>query len=129
MHCACASSSSKVLGACQHMDDETVHEFLCSALQVSPLCASYVCVCVFVCVCVPCRCLLGTQRRLRHGWEAGAYTHTCSHETAYKCLCALQMSPGYAEEIKTWLGGWGMDGLLASRGFVLNGVINGIDTE
>lgn len=40
-----------------------------------------------------------------------------------------QVSPGYAEEVKTWLGGWGMDGLLASRGFVLNGVINGIDTE
>jgi glycogen synthase len=46
------------------------------------------------------------------------------------CVCVpLQVSPGYAEEVKTWLGGWGMDGLLASRGFVLNGVTNGIDTE
>ena len=46
------------------------------------------------------------------------------------CVCLpLQVSPGYAEEVKTWLGGWGMDGLLASSGFVLNGVTNGIDTE
>jgi starch synthase len=39
------------------------------------------------------------------------------------------VEPGYAEEVKTWLGGCGMDGLLASRGYVLNGVVNGIDYE
>lgn len=41
----------------------------------------------------------------------------------------VTVSPGYASEIKTWLGGWGMEGLLTSREFVLNGITNGIDTE
>lgn len=41
----------------------------------------------------------------------------------------VTVSPGYAEEIKTWMGGWGMDGLIASRGFVLNGITNGIDYD
>jgi starch synthase len=39
------------------------------------------------------------------------------------------VSPGYADEIRTALGGCGMDWLLAGRGFVMNGIINGIDTE
>ena len=42
---------------------------------------------------------------------------------------APQVSAGYAEEIKTYLGGWGMEGLLTQRGPVLNGIVNGIDTE
>jgi hypothetical protein len=36
---------------------------------------------------------------------------------------------GYADEIKTWMGGWGMDGLLHSREYVLKGITNGIDEE
>jgi starch synthase len=36
---------------------------------------------------------------------------------------------GYADEIRTWMGGWGMDGLLESRAYVLNGITNGIDYE
>lgn len=41
----------------------------------------------------------------------------------------VTVSAGYAEEIKTYLGGWGMEGLLTQRGPVLNGIVNGIDTE
>mmetsp|Transcript_36244 Transcript_36244/g.80653 ORF Transcript_36244/g.80653 Transcript_36244/m.80653 type:complete len:615 (-) Transcript_36244:1049-2893(-) len=41
----------------------------------------------------------------------------------------VTVSPGYAEEIKTPLGGWGLEGLLASRNWVLNGITNGIDTD
>ncbi len=41
----------------------------------------------------------------------------------------VTVSAGYAEEIRTYLGGWGMEGILSSRAFVLNGVVNGIDTE
>mmetsp|Transcript_28797 Transcript_28797/g.73405 ORF Transcript_28797/g.73405 Transcript_28797/m.73405 type:complete len:610 (-) Transcript_28797:1027-2856(-) len=41
----------------------------------------------------------------------------------------VTVSPGYADEIKGWLGGCGMEGLLSGRGFVLNGIVNGIDTE
>ncbi|KAG2500469.1 hypothetical protein HYH03_002036 [Edaphochlamys debaryana] len=41
----------------------------------------------------------------------------------------VTVSAGYAEEIKTYLGGWGMEGIISSRGFVLNGVVNGIDTD
>nr|QKY15138.1 soluble starch synthase (SS) [Polytomella parva] len=40
----------------------------------------------------------------------------------------ITVSAGYAEEIKTAEGGWGMESLLADREFVLNGIVNGIDT-
>lgn len=41
----------------------------------------------------------------------------------------VTVSPGYAEEIRTWLGGWGLEGLINARGPVLNGIVNGIDDE
>lgn len=41
----------------------------------------------------------------------------------------VTVSPGYADEIRTWLGGWGLEGMLNDRGPVLNGIVNGIDTE
>uniref|UniRef100_A0A383VM81 starch synthase n=2 Tax=Tetradesmus obliquus TaxID=3088 RepID=A0A383VM81_TETOB len=41
----------------------------------------------------------------------------------------VTVSPGYAEEIRTWLGGWGMEGMIDARGPVLNGIVNGIDDE
>ncbi|GLI71524.1 hypothetical protein VaNZ11_016750 [Volvox africanus] len=41
----------------------------------------------------------------------------------------VTVSAGYAEEIQTYLGGWGMEGIIASRSPVLNGVVNGIDTD
>jgi starch synthase len=41
----------------------------------------------------------------------------------------VTVSPGYSEEIRTWLGGWGLEGMLSDRGFVLNGIVNGIDDE
>ncbi|CAI7817902.1 unnamed protein product [Closterium sp. NIES-54] len=39
----------------------------------------------------------------------------------------VTVSPGYAWEITTVEGGWGLDGLLRGRSFVLNGVTNGVD--
>uniref|UniRef100_A0A7R9Z6Q7 Starch synthase, chloroplastic/amyloplastic n=1 Tax=Chlamydomonas euryale TaxID=1486919 RepID=A0A7R9Z6Q7_9CHLO len=41
----------------------------------------------------------------------------------------VTVSPGYAEEIQTYLGGWGMEGTLAQRQPVLNGITNGIDND
>ena len=41
----------------------------------------------------------------------------------------VTVSAGYAEEIKTYMGGWGLESVLQSRSFVLNGITNGIDTE
>eukprot|EP00879_Flechtneria_rotunda_P017220 GHRR01018041.1.p1 GENE.GHRR01018041.1~~GHRR01018041.1.p1 ORF type:complete len:421 (+),score=103.09 GHRR01018041.1:241-1503(+) len=41
----------------------------------------------------------------------------------------VTVSPGYSDEIKTWLGGWGLEGTLMDRGPVVNGIVNGIDTE
>jgi len=39
------------------------------------------------------------------------------------------VSPSYAEEIRTSDAGMGLDGLLRSRGAVVSGILNGIDTE
>eukprot|EP00892_Ulva_mutabilis_P008623 jgi/Ulvmu1/6132/UM027_0110.1 len=39
----------------------------------------------------------------------------------------IAVSPGYAYEIQTPLGGWGMEMLLGGRQYALNGVLNGID--
>ena len=41
----------------------------------------------------------------------------------------VTVSPGYAWEIQTPEGGWGMEGMLASRSYALNGVLNGVDLE
>lgn len=41
----------------------------------------------------------------------------------------LTVSPGYAGEIQTPQGGWGLEYLIGSRSFVLNGIVNGIDME
>ena len=39
----------------------------------------------------------------------------------------VTVSPGYAYEIQTELGGWGMEFLLGGRQYALNGILNGID--
>lgn len=39
----------------------------------------------------------------------------------------VTVSPGYAWEIQTPEGGWGMEHMLRSRAYGLNGVLNGID--
>lgn len=39
----------------------------------------------------------------------------------------VTVSPGYAWEIQTPDGGWGMEGMLTSRSYALNGVLNGVD--
>lgn len=62
-------------------------------------------------------------------WAVPILPLFCSHLVLPWCraisCCWLQshaqVSPGYAEEIKGWLGGCGMEGLLSNRGFVLNG--------
>ena len=41
----------------------------------------------------------------------------------------VTVSPGYADEVTTLLGGWGLDGLLGGRRPVLNGIVNGIDDD
>ncbi|KAG1679851.1 hypothetical protein FOA52_012765 [Chlamydomonas sp. UWO 241] len=41
----------------------------------------------------------------------------------------VTVSPGYASEIQTYLGGWGMEAMLGDRQPVLNGITNGIDPE
>ena len=39
----------------------------------------------------------------------------------------VTVSPGYAWEIQTPEGGWGMEHMLRSRSYALNGVLNGVD--
>ncbi len=41
----------------------------------------------------------------------------------------VTVSPGYAWEILTPEGGWGMEQMLGSRAYALNGVLNGIDNH
>jgi starch synthase len=45
------------------------------------------------------------------------------------CDRLVTVSPGYAFEIQTVEGGWDLHPLLSSRGYVLNGILNGIDME
>lgn len=60
----------------------------------------------------------GAQNRaVRYGRQAGI-------STADR---VVTVSPGYAWEIQTPEGGWGMEEMLASRAYALNGVLNGID--
>ena len=41
----------------------------------------------------------------------------------------FQFWQGYAWEITTKEGGWGLDGILNSRKSVLNGIVNGVDLK
>ncbi|GMH34036.1 hypothetical protein BSKO_01870 [Bryopsis sp. KO-2023] len=41
----------------------------------------------------------------------------------------LTVSPGYAGEIQSPMGGCGMEYIISSRAFVLNGIVNGIDMD
>jgi len=41
----------------------------------------------------------------------------------------VTVSPTYAQEIATPWGGWGMEGLLEGRRYVLNGILNGVDLD
>jgi len=45
------------------------------------------------------------------------------------CDRILTVSQGYAYEITTGEGGFGLDGLLRGRQHVLNGIVNGVDTD
>ena len=62
-----------------------------------------------------------------HCWRA-AKASLCAicHTLSYTMLPALQ---GYAWEITTAEGGWGLDGVLRDRSSKLNGITNGIDME
>ena len=37
----------------------------------------------------------------------------------------VAVSPGYAAEIQTPEGGWGLEGMINSRNYILSGVLNG----
>ena len=67
---------------------------------------------------------MGTQRRLADAWGRCAVQGGLS--TADRIVA---VSPGYAFEIQTPEGGWGLDGMIGSRAYVLTGVLNGIDDE
>ena len=57
---------------------------------------------------------------------AKASVYATSHTLPYVTLPAMQ---GYAWEITTAEGGWGLDGVLRERSSKLNGITNGIDME
>lgn len=44
-------------------------------------------------------------------------------------FAASSNAAGYSSEITTYLGGWGMEGMLTNRKPVLSGIVNGIDNE
>ena len=41
----------------------------------------------------------------------------------------VAVSPGYAAEIQTPEGGWGLEGMIQSRNYILTGVLNGASTS
>ena len=92
------------------------------------------------CQCVEgcqCQCMEGCQRwsgfrkpviaamRCRSNWNQPVHAgRQAGISTADR---VVTVSPGYAWEIQTPEGGWGMEEMLASRAYALNGVLNGID--
>eukprot|EP00798_Chlamydomonas_sp_ICE-L_P027184 gene27184-2425_t len=73
-------------------------------------------------------------------WQYPPHQRLGAYEEEGRCMnymkgglaCAdriMTVSAGYADEIKTYVGGWGLHEVLSSRQYVLNGVVNGIDTE
>ena len=67
---------------------------------------------------------------------AAAFQLTCGHDAVNYMQGALNytdaittVSPTYAEEIKTAEFGEGLDGILRRRAPILQGIVNGIDTE
>lgn len=77
----------------------------------------------------------GRARRRRGGWEAeqgpqarAACTFSALHHGQALLKALVTRAQGYAWEITTAEGGWGLDGVLQSRGHVLDGIANGIDT-
>ncbi|KAA6428602.1 MAG: soluble starch synthase [Trebouxia sp. A1-2] len=71
-------------------------------------------------------------------WQYPPHQRQGSYEEEGRCVntmkagisCAdrvVTVSPGYAWEIQTPEGGWGMEGMLTSRSYALNGVLNGVD--
>ncbi len=61
--------------------------------------------------------------------ECASCNLTCLQAGITTADRVVTVSPGYAGEIRTYLGGWGMEGLLNERAPVLNGIVNGIDVE
>ncbi len=77
---------------------------------------------------------LKTQFRTQHSkFTAKAVAEACVSlcwlwQAGISCADrVVTVSPGYAWEIQTPEGGWGMEGMLASRSYALNGVLNGVD--
>ncbi len=64
------------------------------------------------------------EKRDRSQWNCGRAQGGIS--TADRIVT---VSPGYAWEIQTPEGGWGMEQMLGSRAYALNGVLNGIDGQ
>eukprot|EP00891_Asterochloris_glomerata_P005435 jgi/Astpho2/5435/Aster-07383 len=71
-------------------------------------------------------------------WQYPPHQRQGSYEEEGRCVntmkagisCAdrvVTVSPGYAWEIQTPEGGWGMEHMLRSRSYALNGVLNGVD--
>ncbi|KAI8464053.1 MAG: hypothetical protein J3K34DRAFT_441759 [Monoraphidium minutum] len=67
------------------------------------------------------------QRQGSYAEEGRSVNHLKAGITTADRL--LTVSPGYSAEITTYLGGWGMEGLLGDRHSVLTGIVNGIDME
>jgi starch synthase len=73
-------------------------------------------------------------------WQYPPHQRQGAYEEEGRCVNTLKgglscadrvvtVSPGYAWEIQTPEGGWGMEGMLRSRSYALNGVLNGIDMK
>lgn len=70
--------------------------------------------------------LTRSESTVRLSWGE-TYTITGEPISVALDLAVPKVSPGYAFEITTPEGGWNMDGILRERGYVLNGILNGIE--
>ena len=81
--------------------------------------------CMKVCIAVPSRAGIFSSL-IRHCPHPFCVSPQAGISTSDRLLA---VSAGFAEEIQTYLGGWGMEELLQNRAPVINGIINGIDME
>lgn len=106
-------------GWCLHPTPQVIHKLRTYGQDTHAACN--------VSVCLHLNIQSQAGKRQTSGTGADGCGECCAQAGISTADRVVTVSPGYAWEIQTPEGGWGMEALLASRAYALNGVLNGID--